>query len=175
VALGGSGTGLDARLGMAAWRAPLAQRWQALGARERRSLVFAAAFLGLALLWLVALQPAWQIARQAPQRLAALDAQLQAMQAQAAEAQALRGVAPPAAGQAAQALQAATERLGPRARLSLQGERAVLTLDGVAPGELQAWLAEARAGARARAVEAQLTRGERGLGGSVVVAWGAGA
>lgn len=172
--LGGSRTAPDRRLGVAAGRAQLAQRWQALGARERRSLAVAAVVLGLALLWLVALQPAWLIAREAPRRLAELDAQLQAMQAQAAEAQALRSVAPPAAGQAAQALQAATERLGTRARLSLQGERAVLTLDGVAPAELQAWLAEVRAGARARAVEAQLTRGERGLGGSVVVALGAG-
>lgn len=173
--MGGSGTSFDDRPGGAVWRAQLAQRWRALGARERRSLVGAAVVVGLAALWLVALQPAWQIAREAPRRLAELDAQMQAMQAQAAEAQALRSVTPPAPGQAAQALQAATERLGPRARLSLQGERAVLTIDGVAPGDLQAWLAEVRAGARARAVEAQLTRGERGLGGTVVVALGAGA
>lgn len=173
--LGGSRTAPDPRPGAAAWRAPLARRWQGLGVRERRGLSFAAVVVGLALLWLVALQPAWLIVRESPRRLAELDAQLQAMQAQAAEAQALRSVAPPAAGQSAQALQAATERMGPRARLSLQGERAVLTLDGVAPGELQAWLAEARAGARARAVEARLTRGERGLGGTVVVALGVGA
>jgi general secretion pathway protein M len=92
----------------------------------------------------------------------------------AAEARALREVAALPEGQAAPALQAATARLGARGRLLLQGERAVLTLEGATPAELQAWLAEARAGARARPVEAQLTRGEAGLSGTVVVALGAG-
>lgn len=159
---------------MPAWRAQAVRRWRALGARERRALLLAAGVLGLALLWLVALQPAWRAVSQAPQRLAVLDAQLQAMHALAAEARALRDVAALAEGQAVPALQAATARLGPRGRLLLQGERAVLTLEGASTAELQAWLAEARAGARARPVEAQLTRGEAGLSGTVVVALGAG-
>ena len=135
----------------------------------------ATAVLGLAALWLVALQPAWRVARDSPQRLAALDARLQAMHTLAAEVRALRSVAPLAEGQAVPALQAATARLGPRARLSLQGDRAVLTLEAVSATELQAWLAEARAGARARAIEAQLTRGEAGLSGTVVLSLGGGA
>lgn len=157
-----------------AWRAQAARRWRALGARERRALLLAAGVLGLALLWLIALQPAWRVVSQTPQRLAVLDAQLQAMHALAAEARALRDVAALAEGQAVPALQAATARLGPRGRLLLQGERAVLTLEGASTAELQAWLAEARAGARARPVEAQLTRSEAGLSGTVVVALGAG-
>lgn len=156
------------------WRVQAAQRWAALDLRERRALQLAAGVLGLVLLWTVALQPAWRATAQAPERMAALDAQLQAMHALAAETRALREVAALAEGQAAPALQAATARLGPRGRLLLQGERAVLTLEGASAAELQAWLAEARAGARARPVEAQLTRGELGLSGTVVVAVGAG-
>jgi general secretion pathway protein M len=160
--------------GASAWRAQAVERWRALGARERGALGLAVGVLGLALLWLVALQPAWRVVSQAPQRIAALDAQLQAMHTLAAEARAWREVAALPEGQAAPALQAATARLGARGRLLLQGERAVLTLEGATPAELQAWLAEARAGARARPVEAQLTRGEAGLSGTVVVALGAG-
>jgi general secretion pathway protein M len=56
----------------------------------------------------------------------------------------------------------------------VQGNRAVLTLNGVGPGALREWLAEARAGARARPVEAQLNRGPQGFSGSVVLQIGAG-
>ena len=54
--------------------------------------------------------------------------------------------------------------------LSLQGERAVLTLNGASTSQLRAWLAEVRSGARARPVEANLTRGAEGYSGTVVVA-----
>ncbi len=76
------------------------------------------------------------------------------------------------ADQSAAALKAASERLGNRARLSLQGQRAVLTLSGVSSMQLRAWLTEARAGARARPVEAQLTRNAQGFSGSVVLSIG---
>ena len=160
------------RGGFGSWRARAAQRWHALAARERAAVLLAALVLGAGALWVVALQPAWRVALEAPARIAALDAQLQAMHALASETAALRAVTPLPPAQAAAALQAATARLAPRGRLLLQGERAVLTLEGASPGELQAWLAEARAGARARAVEVQLSRGETGLGGTVVVAFG---
>lgn len=154
------------------WRARAAQRWQALAARERGAVLLAAVVLGAGLLWGVALRPAWRVALEAPERIAALDAQLQAMHAQATEARALRAVAPLPQAQATAALQAAAARLAPRARLLLQGERAVLTMEGVSPGEFQSWLAEVRAGARARAVEVQLGRSDAGLSGTVVVAFG---
>ena len=61
------------------------------------------------------------------------------------------------AAQAHDALRSATERLGAeKARLSLQGDRATLTLTGVTGEQLSSWLGEARSGARARPVEAQL-------------------
>ena len=71
--------------------------------------------------------------------------------------------------QAAAALKAATDRLGSAGRLSLQGDRASLTLTGVSPEALRSWLLEARSAARVRPSEAQLTRGPQGYSGSIVV------
>jgi general secretion pathway protein M len=162
----------DALVGLAATRAAVRARWKALAAREQRLLALAFAVVLLALLWWVALQPAIRTLRSAPAEHDRLDGQLQAMQRLAAEAGALRATPPVTMEQAAAALTAATERLGGRGRLSLQGERAVLTLDGVGSQALRDWLAEARSGARARPVEVQLTRGAQGFSGTLVVALG---
>ncbi len=158
---------------LAARWAALRARWQSLGVRERRLVTVASTLVGAFLLWSVGVQPAWRTLRAAPAKIDALDAQLQQMQALASEARELR--AAPALGpeQAAQALQAASERLGSRARLSLQGDRAVLTLNGVSSSQLREWLTEARAGARARPTEAQLSRSAQGFSGSIVVSLGA--
>ena len=59
------------------------------------------------------------------------------------------------------------------AKLSLQGERAIVTLKGVDGEQLGAWLGEARAGARARVVEASLQQTSPGLyDGSLTLALG---
>jgi general secretion pathway protein M len=50
----------------------------------------------------------------------------------------------------------------------------VLTLNGVSGEQLRSWLAEARSGARARPVEAQLSRGPQGYTGTLVVSLGTG-
>lgn len=159
----------------AAWTAPLHRlraRWRALGARERRLLALAAGVLGAFLLWSVAIQPAWRTLRDAPAQRAVLDAQWQTMQALATEAKGLRDAPALSAEQAGAALRAASERLGNQGRLSLQGDRAVLTLNGASSAQLREWLAEARAGARARPVEAQLSRTAQGFSGSVVLSLG---
>ena len=97
------------------------------------------------------------------------------MQLLAGEAAVLRAVAPVPLDQAQAALTAATERLGPPGKLSLQGERALLTLKGVDGAALAAWLAEVRADARARVVEAALTMTGPGVyDGSLTLALGAG-
>jgi len=156
----------------AALRVMAQARWQALAPRERLLVTMAAWALGLATLWTWGLQQPLQAGRQAQASLERLDEQWLVMQRQAAEAQALKAVAPLPAGQADQALQAATSRLGTRGKLARQGPRAVLSVEGVSPSELQAWWAEARAGARARPVEMQLSRNERGLTGTVTVTLG---
>jgi general secretion pathway protein M len=128
--------------------------------------------VGVALLWMLALQPAWRTVREAPARLDALDAQLQAMQRLAAETTELRAAPAVSTAQSGAALKAASDRLGAQGRLVLQGERAVLTLTGANTEQLRGWLAEARSGARARPVEASLTRGPNGYSGTIVVAIG---
>ena len=125
-------------------------------------------FLG----WSVLVQPAWRVVRAAPAQLDQLDRQLQQMQAAGAEVQALRAVPPVSPAQAAVALKAATDRLGDKAKLSLQGDRATLTLIGVGPEALRAWLNEARSGARARPIEAQLQRAAQGYSGTIIVSLG---
>lgn len=152
---------------------PLAAWWRAREPREQRALALMLAAIALALLWFVAVAPAWRIVTGAPARIDAADAQWQRMQRLAAEVRALRASAPVGSDAAGAALQAATARLGESARLSLQGgDRAVLTLREVDASALRDWLAEARAGARARAVEADLRRAAGGLSGTIVVALG---
>lgn len=158
--------------GIAAALAPLRQWWRALPGRERRLLLVAGGVLGLALLWWLALAPALGTLRSAPAEIETAEAQLRAMQRLAAEVTELRSTPPVNSEQAAAALRAATERLGEQARLSLQGDRAVLTLNGVATSQLRDWLAEARSGARARPVEASLLRSGNGFSGTLVVAIG---
>jgi len=156
----------------AARLAPLKAWWARLAPRERLLVAAAAAVVALYLVFAVAVQPAWRTLAAAPAKLEALDTELQAMSRLGAEVRELRAAPPVNAEQAAAALRAASQRLGPHGKLSLQGERAVLTLDNVGTAELQAWLAEVRSGARARPVEATLTRGSAGYSGTIVVALG---
>lgn len=152
--------------------APARQWWAVLSARDRRLVALAGAVLGLFLTWTVAVQPAWRTLQVAPAQREALDAQWQVMQRLAADAKALRAASPVSAEQSAAALKAATERLGDNGRLALQGERAVLTVQGASTSQIRDWLAEARSGARARPVEARLAQTAQGYSGTVVVALG---
>ncbi|MDN3921153.1 type II secretion system protein GspM [Roseateles violae] len=149
---------------------PLQARFQALDEREQLLLKLGAAAIGLLLVWLVAVQPAWRTLRQAPARLEQLELQLQDMQGLAQEARELRATPPVAPAQATQALQAASSHLGAGARLSISGDRAMLTLSGVDSAALQAWLGEVRNAARARVISAQLQRGPQGFSGTLVLA-----
>lgn len=153
--------------GLAPLRARAAAAWQGLAPRERRLVALAAGVVGLALLWALAVQPAWRTLARAPAEIDRLDAQLQTMRALAAEAQALRDTPPVPPEQAQAALQAATARLGEQAQLAPAGDRIVVRFNGVAPSALREWLAEARAGARARPVAAALQRSGEGFSGSV--------
>lgn len=159
--------------GLTSLRQQAATWWQGRTRRERQAVVIVAAVLGLFALWSVAVQPALRTVREAPAQLDRLEAQYQQMQRIASESTALRGAPRVSVSQAGTALKAATDRLGERGKLSLQGERATLTLTGVSPEALRAWLTEARSGARARPVDAQLQRGPQGYSGSLSVTLGA--
>ena len=115
-----------------------------MAARERRLVGLAAALVGLALLWWLALAPALATLRQAEVQRPLLDAQWQRMQALQAEAAALK--ASPRMGQdeALRALEALVkQRLGATAQLSVVGDRANLTLKNTPAADLAGWLAEA--------------------------------
>jgi general secretion pathway protein M len=141
--------------------------WRARAPRERQAVVVVGLVIGLFLVWTLFVQPALRTVSEAPAQLDRLEAQYQLMQRGAAESTALRGAPRVSPQQAQAALRAATERLGDKAKLSIQGDRATLILTGVNPDALRAWLTEARSGARARPIEAQLTRGPAGYGGTI--------
>jgi general secretion pathway protein M len=146
--------------------------WGALPGRDRRLLQLAATVLLLYLLWAVGVQPAWRTLARAPTELDTLEAQLQTMQHLASEANQLRSAPPVTHDQAVAALHSATDRLGDQGHLSMQGDRAVLTVTGAGATALRSWLGEARSGARARPVQVTLTRASKGYNGTIVVAFG---
>ena len=147
----------------------LGERWQRLAERERRLVLVAAGLVVAALLWAIAVAPAWRTLRTAPAQVDELDERLDAMRALAAESRSLRDAAPVTVAQASAALKSATEPLGATAVLAIQGDRATLTLAGVEPQALANWLREARSAARARPIEAQWTRSGGGYAGKLVL------
>lgn len=155
----------------ATWQA----QWARMSPRERAMVALAAVAVGLTLLIVLGVRPAWNQLQKGPARLQQLDTELQAVQRAALEAQALRQVAPVPAAQAQAALQAATATLGAQAQLNVQGERATVQFQEVPAEALIHWLGEARRAARARPVQAQLQRGASGnhYSGTVVLAWSA--
>jgi general secretion pathway protein M len=155
---------------VAAWRAKAAAAWQGLAPRERTLVTVASLLVSVAALWLLAVQPAWRTLGRAPAELDRLDADLQVMQRLAAESQTLRDTPPVPVEQAQAALRAASERLGPKAQLTVNGDRVVVRFDTVAPSQLREWLAEARAGARARPVAVALQRAGEGFSGTLELA-----
>ena len=146
--------------------------WQGRTPRERQAVLVIGIVLGLFVVWSLLVQPALRSVREAPAQLDRLEAQYQQMQRVTAESAQLRGTTRVPAVQAGQALRAATDRLGAAGRLTLQGERATLTLTDASSDALRAWLTEARSGARARPVEAQLQRGPAGYSGTLGVTFG---
>ena len=139
----------------------LQARWQALAPREQSLVLVAGTLVALALLWWLALAPALQTLRSAPARHASLDAQLQHMQALQAEALQLQAQPRANADEAQRALQASvTSTLGSSARLTLQGDRATLTLKGTPADALSRWLAQVRGNARAAPQDMRLVRSQ---------------
>ena len=143
--------------------------WTARQPRERQALRAAALVIGLLVVVLLGVQPAWRTLRETPTQLDRIDTELAQMQRIAAESRELRGAAPVSTAQAAAAVQSATTTLGTSGRVAVQGERATLTLNGASAQALMEWLAEVRGAARARPVEAQLSRSGTGYSGSLVL------
>lgn len=146
--------------------------WRGRSSRDRAALIVVALVLGAFLLWVLFIAPALATLRSAPAQLEALDAQLLQMRGMAAEVRELRNATPVPTAQAGVAIKAAAERQGDKVRLSLQNDRALLTLQNASPEQLRALLVEARSAARARPLEASLTRGPSGFTGTLVLSLG---
>ena len=143
--------------------------WQRLAGRERRLVGAAAVVLLLALSWLLGVSPALKTLQTAPTQIDALDRQLQSMQELAAQARALQVRPPLARDEAMRALEAsAQQRFGAGAQVSVNGDRATVTLKAASPDVLAQWLGQARLSARAVAAQARLTRGASGWDGTIV-------
>jgi len=153
-------------------RGLFAQRWNAFAPRERVMVGVMAFALVFLIVWLVAVRPAWRTLSEAPAKRAQADAQLFEMQGIAAEAKQLRALPPVPPTTAAQALKSATDRLGAKGKIVVQTDKATLTLTGATGEDIRQWLAEARSGARARPIEANLTRSGDGYNGTLVVVLG---
>jgi general secretion pathway protein M len=153
-------------------REQLQARYAKLDARERQMVVIIGVALAFLLVWLVLVRPAWKTLDEAPALRAQADAQLLQMQAIVTEARQWRALPPVPQSVAEQVLKSATDELGGKAKLSVQGERAILTVTGINGEDLRKWLIQARGGARARPIEATLTRAGDGYNGTLVVAIG---
>jgi len=157
---------LSARL--QALRTQASATWRARAPRERIALAVAALVLIALVVWALLVAPALATLRSAPQQLESLEAQLLQMRSMAAEVRELRNTTPVAAAQSGLAIKAAAERYGDKVRLTLQADRALVTLVNASPEQLRALLVEVRSAARARAVEAQLTRVPAGYSGTLM-------
>jgi general secretion pathway protein M len=153
-------------------RAQLAVRYAGLAPRERVLVACMAGAIAFLIVWLIFVRPAWGTLDEAPALRAQADAQLLQMQSIAVEARQLRALPPVPQTVAQQVLKAATDDLGGKGKLSLQGDRAVLSVTGANGEDLRKWLMQARGGARARPVEAALKRVGEGYNGTVTVAIG---
>ena len=155
--------------GAAGARQQAGQFWQSRAPRERQLIAAMAIAVAMLLVWLIAVRPALNALRETPAELDRLDAQWQQMQLAALESATLRSASPVPPQQAAEALRAATERLGGKGKLALQGDRATLTFSSTPFETLRSWIGEARSAARARPVEAQLLKGANGYSGAITV------
>lgn len=144
--------------------------WSALARRERVLASLALAVVVTGLLWRLALAPALHTVQTAPQRGDELAQQLQSMQAMAVAAREWQGRPKVNREDAMRVLATSLQqRLAGRAQLTPAGERANVTLSGVAPELLAPWLAQARNAARVVVLQARLTRGANGWDGSIVL------
>ena len=154
-------------------RTQLQARYAKLDSRERQMVVAIGALLAFLLVWLVLVRPAWNTLDEAPALREQADAQLLQMQAISNEARQLRALPPVPQPVAEQVQKSATDDLGGKAKISVQGDRATLSVTGINGEDLRTWLLKARGGARARPIEASLTRAGEGYNGTLVVAIGA--
>lgn len=143
------------------------RRWAALSPRERVLVATAAAVVLAAVLWVLAVRPAWHTLHTAPPRIASLQQQVQVLQQQAQQLAALRTApaVPAFSGDLQAALLDWFRRVDPKARVQVQvlpGE-VTLQLAALRPATLVALVQAARRDWSAQVDAAELRRGASGL------------
>ena len=150
-----------------AMAAALRTHWASLAPREQTLVLAAATVLGLALLWWLLLAPALAQLRASPARHAALDAQLQQMQALQAQALHLKDIPRPTGNETLPVLwRSLGQQLSAGTQMSTTGDRAAITLKDVPPEALAQWLTQVRSTTRAVPTEARLMRNTASPGGA---------
>lgn len=153
-------------------RDALRARWQALSSSEQRSLSGLAWVLCLALVYSVALSPAWQTLKHSQaqrEQLSQQLAQMQALQAQAqAQAQALQQRTPLSRDEALRTLQSLSNAAGSGLQLTVQGERVSVQVKALPASALAQWLRLVRTQAQCLPVEAHLNQASSASPGAPV-------
>lgn len=134
----------------------LRQAWAQRQPREQTLLALGAAVLLLAALWQLGLASALRTWQEAPAQQARLDQQSQAMQQLQAQAKKLQQPLTLSRSESVQWLEKNLADLGAGAKISVQGERATLSLEAAPAEALARWLGLARERALALPVQAQL-------------------
>jgi general secretion pathway protein M len=141
----------------------LRARWAGLAPREQALIAGAAGLVLLALLWWVALAPAFGTLRTADAQHRALDTQLQHMRRLQVQARAMQGQPRQNPDESMRQLEAAIrQQLGVSARYDIDGPRVTVTLTNTPAAALGQWLSQVRTNARAIPGDAKLTRNAAG-------------
>jgi general secretion pathway protein M len=148
------------------WQNLIKARWAAMAAREQRGVLLAAAVLGAALVWFIALAPALRSLKTVAAQSATLAADIDRMQALQARAKALQAKPALAPQESLRALQTAAGKLGAAVSLQVVGEQATLTIKKLGALPLGQWLSP-QTGPGLSPIEAHLKRDT----GSVEPVW----
>ncbi|HMS25827.1 MAG TPA: type II secretion system protein GspM [Burkholderiaceae bacterium] len=133
--------------------------WRQLSPGLRRIWLVVGLAVSLYSVWLVAIAPAMNTLRNAPDLHRKLDAQIDNMQTISAEVKSLQKQPKLGLDDAQKALQnTVAQRLGSTGQINIIGSRAILTLKSAPPQSVAEFLTEARINARAIPQEVKITR-----------------
>lgn len=137
----------------------LRSRWRLMLLRDRMIAGLVASLALAAVVWWLALAPALTTWRQAPDRHAVLDAQIEYMRALAEEAHTLQKLPVARQEDSRRALEALVgQTLGRTGTLTVRGDRATVVLTGTSAEALAALLVQTRQNARVLPIQAELVR-----------------
>ncbi len=136
-----------------------------LSPREQSGIRWALAVLAAAVLWWIAIAPAWQVLQNGQAQASALAQQHAEMLALQAQAQQLQSSTRLGTEAAVQALNSVCAQMGDKVKCSRQAQRMTVDVKGISPQALaQAWT-QGRSQAQAVVLESHLQRQGQGWDG----------